>query len=162
METVAKVAETRRAIELGALEIDMVLPIGHLKDGDYEAVFQDIEAVVSAAQSKKIPVKVILETSYLSREEKIAACILSKRAGAAFVKTSTGFGGSGATVEDIRLMRAIVGTEIGVKASGGIRTREDALKMLAAGANRIGASASVTIVTTPPGTVSGAAGGDGY
>jgi len=127
MESEAKAAETRRAIDLGAKEIDMVLNVGALKDADYDAVLKDIEAVVLAAQLRKIPVKVILETCLLSHEEKVAACTLAKRAGAAFVKTSTGFG-SGATVEDIRLMRAVVGAEMGVKASGGIRTREEALK----------------------------------
>lgn len=147
METEAKVAETRRAIDLGAREIDMVLPIGALKDADYDAVFKDIDSVVSAAKSRKVPVKVILETCLLSREEKIASCVIAKRAGASFVKTSTGFGSAGATVEDVTLMRAIVGAELGVKASGGIRTREDALKMIAAGADRIGASASVAIAT---------------
>ena len=125
----------------------MVLPIGALRDGDYEAVSKDIRAVVTAARSRKIPVKVILETARLTREEKIAAGVIAKREGAAFVKTSTGFSHAGATVEDIQLMRAVVGIEMGVKASGGIRTREDALKMIAAGADRIGASASVVIAT---------------
>jgi len=153
METEAKAAETRRAVELGALEIDMVLPIGALKDGDYEVVARDIEAVVKAAT--QIPVKVILETTLLSRDEKIAACVISKKAGAAFVKTSTGFSSGGATTEDIALMRAVVGPEMGVKASGGIRSREDALKMFAAGADRIGASASVAIVTATAAAPSG-------
>lgn len=157
MESEAKALETRRAIDLGAKEIDMVLPVGALKDGDYDAVLSDIEAVVLAARLRKIPVKVILETSLLTREEKIAACVIAKRAGAAFVKTSTGFGTAGATADDVRLMRAIVGAEIGVKASGGIRSREDALKMIAAGADRIGASASVAIVTAPS-TLAGAGG----
>ena len=157
MESEAKALETRRAIDLGAKEIDMVLPVGALKDGDYDAVLSDIEAVVLAARLRKIPVKVILETSLLTREEKIAACVIAKRAGAAFVKTSTGFGTAGATADDVRLMRAIVGAEIGVKASGGIRSREDALKMIAAGADRIGASASVAIVTAPS-TPAGAGG----
>jgi deoxyribose-phosphate aldolase len=101
--------------------------------------------VVEAA--RPVPVKVILETSQLSLEEKIIGCVLSKAAGAAFVKTSTGFGGGGATAEDVALMRRVVGDDVGVKASGGVRTTEDAMKMIAAGANRIGASASVAIVT---------------
>ncbi|MBS1961616.1 MAG: deoxyribose-phosphate aldolase [Bdellovibrionales bacterium] len=147
METEAKVAETRRALDLGAKEIDMVLAIGVLKDGAYEGVEKDVEAVVAAAKTRKIPVKVILETCLLTREEKIAACVIAKRAGAAFVKTSTGFAAAGATVEDIRLMRTVVGPDMGVKASGGIRTRADALKMIAEGADRIGASASVAIAT---------------
>jgi deoxyribose-phosphate aldolase len=150
METEAKVGEARRAIDLGAKEIDMVLPVGALKDGDYDAVAKDIREVVAAAGARKIPVKVILETALLTREEKIAACVIAKKEGAAFVKTSTGFGPAGATVDDVRLLRAVVGVEMGVKASGGIRTREDALKMMAAGANRIGASASVAIATAVP------------
>lgn len=140
----AKAAETRNAVQAGAKEIDMVIQIGALKGRDYTLVFNDIKAVVEAA--KPLPVKVILETCSLSDEEKIIACALAKAAGAAFVKTSTGFGTGGATVSDIELMRRIVGPEMGVKASGGIRTREIALKMLQAGANRIGASASVAIV----------------
>jgi deoxyribose-phosphate aldolase len=142
----SKAFETRQAISDGAREIDMVVPIGALKGREYETVFQDIRAVVEAAHP--YPVKVILETSMLSLEEKIAACCLSEAAGAAFVKTSTGFGGGGATVEDIRLMRQVVDQNLGVKASGGIRTREDAERMIEAGANRIGASASVAIATS--------------
>ena len=145
MVTPAKAAETREAIRLGAEEIDMVINIGLLKGRDYDAVLEDIRAVVAAAQGR--PVKVILETAMLDREEKIAGCALSKAAGAAFVKTSTGFGGGGATVEDIRLMREVVGADMQVKASGGVRTIADAQAMLAAGADRLGASASVTIVT---------------
>jgi deoxyribose-phosphate aldolase len=122
-----------------------VLPIGALKARDYALVLEDIARVVEA--SRPHPVKVILETSLLTREEKIAGCVLSKAAGAAFVKTSTGFSTGGATVEDITLMRQVVGDEVGVKASGGIRSAEDALKMIQAGANRVGASASVAIVT---------------
>ena len=123
----------------------MVINIGWLKGGDYDAVLDDIRAVVEAAQGR--PVKVILETSLLNREEKVAGSALSKAAGAAFVKTSTGFAGGGATAEDVALMRAVVGPDIGVKASGGVRTADDVQKMLAAGADRIGASASVAIVT---------------
>ena len=150
--TEAKAAETREAVRLGADEIDMVINIGALKSGDYDTVLEDIRQVVIAAQGR--PVKVILETSMLNREEKIAGCALSKAAGAAFVKTSTGFGGGGATVEDVRLMREVVGPQMGVKASGGVRSIADAHNMIEAGANRLGASASVAIVTG--GTGSGA------
>jgi deoxyribose-phosphate aldolase len=141
----AKAFETLEAIRAGAQEIDMVINIGALKSKDYKLVFDDIRGVVEAAGA--VPVKVILETSNLNADEKIIACGLSKAAGAAFVKTSTGFGGGGATVEDIKLMRRIVGADIGVKASGGVRTLEDAQKFIEAGANRLGASASVEIVT---------------
>lgn len=140
-----KAFETREAIKNGAQEIDMVINIGRLKSKDYLAVLEDIIAVVEAA--KPYPVKVILETSNLNYDEKVIGCALSKSAGAAFVKTSTGFGSGGATAEDIELMRRVVGPEMGVKASGGIRTYEDAEKMIKAGASRIGASASVSIVT---------------
>jgi deoxyribose-phosphate aldolase len=143
--TSAKAFEAREAIRAGAREIDMVLHVGALKARDYALVLEDIARVVEA--SRPHPVKVILETSLLTREEKIAGCVLSKAAGAAFVKTSTGFSTGGATVEDIALMRQVVGDEVGVKASGGIRSAEDALKMIQAGANRLGASASVAIVT---------------
>ena len=141
----AKAFETLEAIREGSGEIDMVINIGAMKSKDYKLVFEDIKAVVEAAGS--IPVKVILETSNLNTDEKIIGSALSKAAGAAFVKTSTGFGGGGATVEDVQLMRRIVGADVGVKASGGVRTYEDAKKMIEAGANRIGASASVEIVT---------------
>lgn len=141
----AKAYEAREAVRQGAREIDMVINLGALKSRDYETVFEDICRVVKA--SAPAGVKVILETSALTQEEKIIACALSKLAGAAFVKTSTGFGKAGATVEDVALMRSLVGTELGVKASGGVRTAEDVLKMAAAGANRIGASASVAIVS---------------
>ncbi|QAT87439.1 deoxyribose-phosphate aldolase [Corallococcus coralloides] len=141
----AKAFEAREAIRAGAREIDMVLNLGALKAHDYQRVHQDIAAVVEA--SHPIPVKVILETGHLTDEEKVVACALSKAAGAAFVKTSTGFGPGGATVKDIELMRAVVGDEVGVKASGGVRSAEDAVKLIRAGANRLGASASVAIVT---------------
>jgi deoxyribose-phosphate aldolase len=141
----AKAYEARDAVRAGAQEIDMVINIGALKSRDYETVFEDICRVVKAAAPAKV--KVILETGALNTEEKIIGCTLSKLAGAAFVKTSIGFGPGGATVEDITLMRKLVGSEMGVKASGGVRTREDAEKMALAGANRIGASASVAIVT---------------
>lgn len=148
----AKAFEARQAVRAGAREIDMVINIGALKSGDYETVLQDISGVVEA--SAPWPVKVILETGSLNEEEKIIGCALSKAAGAAFVKTSTGFGKGGATVEDIALMRRIVGKNMGVKASGGVRTREDAEAMIKAGANRLGASASVAIVTGQKGTSS--------
>jgi len=151
--TTAKAFEAREAIEAGAREIDMVMNIGALKDRDYHLVTNDIIKVVEA--SKPYPVKVILETAMLDDEQKIIACVLSKIAGAAFVKTSTGFGPGGATVEDVKLMRRIVGPNIGVKASGGVRTYKDALKMIEAGANRIGTSHGVAIVT-------GKGRGDGY
>ena len=145
MTPTAKAYEAREAVRQGAREIDMVLNIGAMKSRDYETVFEDICRVVKASQPAGV--KVILETSALSQEEKIIAISLSKLAGAAFVKTSTGFGKGGATVEDVQLMRQLVGNELGVKASGGVRTVEDAVKMAQAGANRIGASASVAIVT---------------
>ena len=145
MSPTAKAYEAREAVRQGAKEIDMVINIGALKSRDYETVFEDICRVVKS--SAPAGVKVILETSALDTEQKIIGCAMSKLAGAAFVKTSTGFGKGGATVEDIEMMRRIVGSEIGVKASGGVRTAEDALRMAAAGANRLGASASVAIVT---------------
>lgn len=141
----AKAFEAREAVRNGAREIDMVINIGALKNKDYATVLDDICKVVMA--SKPYPVKVILETAALTQDEKIIGCALSKAAGAAFVKTATGFGPGGATVEDIQLMRRIVGNDVGVKASGGVRTAEDAKKMREAGADRIGASASVAIVT---------------
>ncbi len=141
----SKAFEAKEAISSGAQEIDMVINIGALKSKDYALVFDDIKKVVEA--SKPYKVKVILETSKLSDDEKVIACVLSKTAGAHFVKTSTGFGGGGATVDDIKLMRRIVGPDMEVKASGGIKTMDDAKAMMQAGANRIGASASVVIVT---------------
>lgn len=141
----AKAFEARESIRLGAREIDMVIHVGALKARDYATVLADIAEVVQA--SRPYPVKVILETSLLTQDEKIAGCVLSKAAGAAFVKTSTGFSTGGATAEDVALMRRVVGDEVGVKASGGIRSAEDALKMIHAGANRLGASASVAIVS---------------
>ena len=145
MSPSAKAYEAREAVRQGAREIDMVINIGALKSRDYETVFEDICRVVKA--SAPAGVKVILETSALTDDEKIVGSTLSKLAGAAFVKTSTGFGKGGATVEDVQLMRRIVGSELGVKASGGVRTADDALKMAMAGANRLGASASVAIVS---------------
>jgi deoxyribose-phosphate aldolase len=140
----AKAFEAKEAVRCGADEIDMVINIGALKSRDYALVEEDIRKVVQAARPARV--KVILETGALTLEEKIIGITLSKVAGAHFVKTSTGFGPGGATVEDIALMRRLVGDEMGVKASGGVRTHEDAEKMRAAGADRIGASASVAIV----------------
>lgn len=141
----SKAFEAKEAIRNGAEEIDMVINIGELKSKDYKLVYDDIRAVVEASKPHKV--KVIIETSSLNHDEKVAACVLSKTAGAAFVKTSTGFAKGGATVEDIELMRRIVGHDMEVKASGGIRSKSDAEAMIKAGANRIGASASVAIVT---------------
>ena len=140
-----KAYEARRAVEQGAEEVDMVINIGALKSKDYALVEQDIRGVVQSVGRDTV-VKVILETSLLTRDEKMMGCTLSKAAGADYVKTSTGFAGGGATVDDVRLMRETVGPEIGVKASGGIRTKEDVEAMVAAGATRIGASAGVKIV----------------
>lgn len=144
----AKAYETREAVRNGAQEIDTVINIGALKSKDYALVLDDIAAVVAAAAPK--PVKVILETAELNHDEKVIACTLSKIAGAAFVKTATGFGKGGATAEDIALMRQVVGPEMGVKASGGVRTAEDVRTMVKAGATRVGASASVAIVSGAP------------
>ncbi len=143
--TNTKVFETKEAISAGAQEIDMVINLGALKSKNYKLVHGDICAVVEAAQP--YDVKVILETSLLNHSEKIAACVLAKAAGATFVKTSTGFQSGGATVEDLELMRSIIGPDMHIKASGGIRTKNDATKMVAAGADRIGASASVAMVS---------------
>ncbi|OGS45757.1 MAG: deoxyribose-phosphate aldolase [Elusimicrobia bacterium RIFOXYD2_FULL_34_15] len=139
-----KAFEAKEAIKNGADEIDMVMNIGALKDKKFKVFINDIKLVRKAA-GKKI-LKVILETVCLTNEEKVKACLLSKEAHVDFVKTSTGFGPHGATVEDVRLMRKIVGDKIGVKASGGIKTFGDAVKMINAGANRIGTSASVNII----------------
>src|SRR5580704_9875830 len=149
--TVAKVAETENATRYGATEIDMVINIGELKSGNYDAVRQDIEAVAIAAHKGGAILKVILETALLDDNQKVVASTLSKVAGAEFVKTSTGFSTGGATVHDVALMRQVVGEEMGVKASGGIRTLEDLKNMAAAGATRIGASASVKIMETAQG-----------
>ncbi len=144
MSTAAKAFETEQAVKDGAEEIDMVINIGMARGGEWESVRKDIQAVVDAAG--KAAVKVILETCLLNEEEKVKACLAAKEAGAAFVKTSTGFSTAGATVEDVRLMRQTVGEEMGVKAAGGIRDRATALAMLEAGANRIGASATGSII----------------
>jgi deoxyribose-phosphate aldolase len=141
--TAARVAEAAAAVRAGAEEIDVVAPLPALLAGRHEQVLDDLRAVVAAA---RVPVKVILETARLPRDVKVAGAALARCAGAAFVKTSTGFGGGGATVDDVALLRAVVGGAMGVKASGGIRTAADALAMIRAGASRIGASASVAIV----------------
>jgi deoxyribose-phosphate aldolase len=139
-----KAIETNEVIELGAREVDMVIRVGALKDKKDRDVVKDIRAVVDAARG--YPVKVILETCYLTEEEKVRGCRLVMEAGAAFVKTSTGFASGGATVEDVKLMRNTVGKDFGVKAAGGIRTLEDVMKMIEAGANRLGTSGSVAII----------------
>lgn len=144
--TEAKRFEAEQAIKNGAEEIDMVINVGQLKQGNYDYVFNDVNQVVLAAKKNNNICKVILETALLTDEEKIKACIICKHAGADFVKTSTGFSKGGATVGDIALMKYVVGSAVGVKASGGIRSREDANAMIASGADRIGASASVKIV----------------
>ncbi len=143
-----KVEEARDAVRNGAAEVDMVINIGALKSGFPRFVEQEIGAVVRAVPG--VPVKVILETGYLNTEEKITVCEMSVRAGAAFVKTCTGFGHSGATVEDVTLMRRVVGAKFGVKAAGGIRTYGDVRALLEAGANRIGTSAGVDILADLP------------
>lgn len=143
--TEVKVFETKDAIEKGAQEIDMVINIAMLKDKEYDYVENEIHQIVEAAKDKAI-VKVIIETCLLTDEEKIKACELSQKAGADFVKTSTGFSTGGTTVHDIALVRKAVGAEMGVKASGGVHTHEEALAMVEAGATRIGASAGVKLL----------------
>lgn len=140
-----KAYEAKQAVKDGAVEIDMVINIGALKSEDFSLVHDDIKAVVDAVKGKAI-VKVIIETCLLTETEKVRACEISKRAGADFVKTSTGFSTGGATVEDIKLMRETVGKEMGVKASGGVRSLEDATAMIEAGATRIGTSNGVAII----------------
>ncbi len=144
--TQVKRMEAEQAMDNGAEEIDMVINVGRLKSGDYDYVFNDINQVVLAAKKHKGVCKVILETALLTDEEKVKACIICKNAKADFVKTSTGFSKGGATAGDIALMRYVVGSAVGVKASGGVRTLEDARKMIESGASRIGASASVKIL----------------
>ena len=141
----AKGAEAGIAVKNGADEVDMVMDIGGLKSGRLDEVLADMKAVAKSADGR--PVKVILETSLLTDEEKAIACLLALRAPVSYVKTSTGFSSGGATVDDIALMRSVVGSTLGVKASGGVRTTADAEAMLAAGADRIGASASIAIAT---------------
>ncbi|OQA43347.1 MAG: Deoxyribose-phosphate aldolase [Chloroflexi bacterium ADurb.Bin325] len=141
-----KAYEAAQCIAAGAAELDMVMNIGALKSDDHALVAADMRGVVDAAHPLGARVKVIIETAYLTDEEKVVACTLAKAAGADYVKTSTGFGPAGATVADIALMRRTVGPEMGVKAAGGIRTAADALAMIGAGATRIGASASIQIL----------------
>lgn len=145
MLTSAKAYETEMAVKAGAQEIDMVINVGWLKSNNWDAVKNDIEAVFKACGS--VPLKVILETCLLTKEEIVKVCTICKDIGVAFVKTSTGFSTSGATVEDVKLMRETVGKNMGVKASGGIRDRMTAEKMVQAGANRLGASAGIAIVS---------------
>ena len=150
--TEAKGFEAQRAVYDGADELDMVINIAALKEGDYETVIEDVKSVRAACDKAPKPVllKVILETALLEGEEKVAGAILAKAAGANFVKTSTGFGPSGATVEDVALLRKTVGEGMGVKAAGGIRDYDTAVAMLEAGASRIGASRSVSILEGAP------------
>lgn len=143
--TASKRYETEKAIEDGAEEVDMVINVGRLKTKDYDYVKKDIEEVVNGAKGKAL-VKVIIETCLLTDEEKVKACELAKEAGADFVKTSTGFSTGGATIEDVKLMRKTVGKDMGVKASGGVRSLEDALAFIEAGANRLGASSGMKII----------------
>ncbi|RJS81520.1 deoxyribose-phosphate aldolase [Candidatus Bathyarchaeota archaeon] len=149
--TEIKALEAVKAVEDGAEELDMVINLSAMKNRDYEYVKNDIAAVVEAKQlSNDIIVKVIIETAYLTRDEKVTACKLAKEAGADFVKTSTGLFGKGATVEDVKLMRQTVGEDMGVKAAGGIRTYADAVAMIEAGANRIGTSTAKAIIEEAP------------
>ena len=145
MTTEAKVFETMDAIRKGAKEVDMVINVGAIKSGNWQFVEDDIRAVCQAAKGNAL-VKVIIEACLLTQEEKVKACLASKNAGADFVKTSTGFSTGGATVEDVKLMRETVGPNMGVKASGGVRTYEDAVNMIKAGANRLGTSNGTSIV----------------
>jgi deoxyribose-phosphate aldolase len=141
-----KVYETLANVNAGAAEIDMVINIGALKSEAFGLVLNEVQAVTGTAHNQGVLVKIILETALLTRREKIIACLIAQTAGADFVKTSTGFGTGGATIEDVELMRRIVGSEMGVKAAGGIRTYADAVAMIKAGANRLGSSAGVKIV----------------
>jgi deoxyribose-phosphate aldolase len=162
-----KAYETEQVALLGAQEVDMVLCVGRLRDGDYASVLRDIGVVADAAHEHGMLLKVIMETGLLNHEQKIAACVISQLAGADFVKTATGFNGpGGATVEDIALMRQVVGPHMGVKAAGGVRTAVDALNMIAAGATRIGTSGGVGIMREfdgmPAAIAAGGAKGESY
>ena len=152
--TAAKIEETRAAIEAGAQEVDMVIPVGLLKGGEYAIVLEDIRSVVETAHGLAAAVKVIIETALLTQSEKITACLLAQAAGADFVKTSTGFSTSGATVQDVELMRRVVGPQMGVKAAGGVRSLSDARAMLQAGATRLGSSSGVKIAQEAQGGAS--------
>ncbi|MCD4828229.1 MAG: deoxyribose-phosphate aldolase [Candidatus Cloacimonetes bacterium] len=144
--TEIKVHETAKAIEQGAGEIDMVINLGCLRSKHYKDLLNDIATVAAVCHKKDVLLKVIIETCYLNNTEKIIACLVAKKAGADFVKTSTGFGSGGATLDDVALMREVVGPKIGVKAAGGIRDTATTRNMLKAGANRIGASQSISII----------------
>ncbi|MEK5039837.1 deoxyribose-phosphate aldolase [Sporosarcina sp. FSL K6-3457] len=143
--TKTKVVETKEAIQNGALEIDMLINLGALKSKEFDIVKNDIAEVVKASEG--LTTKVIIETALLTNEEKVVACQLIMEAGADFVKTATGFNGGGATVEDVQLLRSVVGNDFGVKAAGGVRTYEDAVNIIAAGANRIGTSGAIAIIS---------------
>ena len=151
MTSRSKAFEAREAISDGAVEIDMVINIGLLKSGDTHGVEEDIRAVRRATRANTV-LKVIIETALLTQDEKVMACEISRKAGADFVKTCTGFSGGGASVEDIALMRRVVGRDMGVKASGGVRTYKNAIALIGAGANRLGSVSSVAIVTGAEGT----------
>jgi deoxyribose-phosphate aldolase len=144
-----KAAEAREALENGAQEVDMVINVGALRDSDFELVYEDIKGVVDVAKGKA-QVKVIIETCYLSKNQKVAACVIAKEAGADFVKTSSGMGTGGATVEDVQLMKLVVGDSMRIKASAGIETKEDVITMVKAGAERVGTSRIVQIVRGDP------------
>ncbi len=157
-----KAFEAREAIALGAVEVDMVLNVGALKSGDTRLVWEDVAGVADECHDGGAILKVIIETGLLTRDEKIAACVICKDAGADFVKTATGFNGGGATAEDIALMRFVVGPEMGVKAAGGVRSAADALAMIAAGATRIGTSGGAGIMADLAGNSQGVRLTDGY
>ena len=157
-----KALEARRAIRDGAREVDMVIAIGALKSGDHKYVYEDIRTVAEAAHDGGAILKVIIETALLTDEEKVAACVLSKKARADFVKTSTGFSKGGATTHDVALMARAVEFQLGVKASGGVKGADDAKAMIAAGATRIGASVGVKIVKETKGIAVSGGGGGGY
>lgn len=153
--TTVKAAEAQAVLQLGATEVDMVLNIGLLKEKAYADLYSDIAAVVDVAHAAGALVKVIIEACLLSQEEKIAAALVTQAAGADFVKTSTGFSSGGATLADVRLLRLAVGSEMGVKAAGGVRSAEDARQMIGVGATRLGASAGVKIMESLQGAVAG-------
>jgi deoxyribose-phosphate aldolase len=157
-----KAFEAALVVEQGACEVDMVVNVGALKSGDYRLVERDIAGVVEASRAGGALVKVIIEAALLDDDEKVRACVLAKAAGADFVKTSTGFGPGGATAADVALMRRVVGPEMGVKAAGGVRDLQSAQAMIAAGADRIGASVGVKIVQESRGAAPAAKGASGY